>query len=142
MSTAIPSRDETGAQFSQSSLVDALDIASRLEDLKKIKDGWLDGAGRAPSHEGLDWLARVLKDRYPDYLPRPYAYPVPDGGVQLEWSIKRQEISLEIDFESRRGDWHSLDLNTSQEEQRELRLTDDADWSWVITRLTIAGATP
>ena len=84
MSTAIPSRDETGARFAQSSLLHALDIASRLEELKKIKDGWLDGAGQAPSHEGLDWLAGVLKDRYPDYLPRPYAYPVPDGGVQLE----------------------------------------------------------
>ena len=89
------------ARVAQSSLPDALDIASRFEDLKKLKDGWLDGAGRAPSHEGLDWLARVLKDRYPDYLPRPYAYPVPDGGIQLEWSIKRQEISLEVDFESR-----------------------------------------
>jgi hypothetical protein len=142
MSTARPSRDEAGARLAQSSLLDDLDIASRLADLKKIKDGWLDGAGRAPSHEGLDWLARVLKDRYPNYLPRPYAYPVPDGGVQLEWSARHEEMSLEVDLESRRGYWHSLDLKTSQEEERELSLTDDVDWSWVIRRLTIAGATP
>ena len=104
MSLAKPSSGDTGGQFVHSSLLDGpLDIAPRLDELKKIKDGWLDGAGRAPSHEGLDWLAGVLKDRYPDSLPRPYAYPVPDGGIQLEWSIKRREISLEVDFESRQG---------------------------------------
>jgi hypothetical protein len=142
MSTAIPFRDARGAQLVQPSLVDALDIVSRFEELKGLKDGWLDGAGRAPSHEGLHWLAGVLQDRCPDSLPRPYAYPVPDGGIQLEWSIQRREISLEVEFESRSGEWHSLDLNTGEEEQRELNLTDDADWSWVITRLTIAGAKP
>ncbi len=142
MSTVTSSRGDAGSQFARSSLPDALDIALRFEELKKLKDGWLDGSGRAPSHEGLDWLARVLKDRYPHSLPRPYAYPVPDGGIQLEWSIKPREISLEVDFESRSGDWHSLDLDTNQVEQRELNLTDDADWSWVITRLTIAGAKP
>jgi hypothetical protein len=119
-----------------------VDIASRLDELKKLKDGWLDGAGRAPSHEGLDWLARVLKDRYSKSLPLPYAYPVPDGGIQLEWSIKRLEISLEVDLESRTGDWHSLDLNTHEEEQSELNLSDDADWTWIMTRLTVAGAKP
>ena len=142
MSTAIPYRGAGDAQLVQSSVRDALDIASCFEEFKRLKDGWLDGAGRAPSHEGLDWLAGVLKDRCPDSLPRPYAYPVPDGGIQLEWSIKRREISLEVDFESRSGEWHSLDLNTGEEEQRELNLTDDAEWSWVITRLMIAGAKP
>ncbi len=142
MSLAKPSSGDTGGQFVHSSLLDALDIAPRLDELKKIKDGWLDGAGRAPSHEGLDWLAGVLKDRYPKSLPPLYAYPVPDGGIQLEWSIKRREISLEVDLEARRGDWHSLDLDTSQEEQKELNLSDDADSSWLITHLTIAGAKP
>jgi hypothetical protein len=142
MSTAIPHRGARAAQLVRSSLVDALDIASRFEELKRLKDGWLDGAGRAPSHEGLDWLAGVLKDRCPDSLPRPYDYPVPDGGIQLEFSIKRLEISLDVDFESRSGEWHSFDLNTGEEEQRELNLTDNADWAWVITRLTITGAKP
>jgi hypothetical protein len=140
MSIAKPSSGDTGAQFVQPLLLDTLDVASRFEELKRIKDGWLDGAGRAPSHEGLDWLARVLKDRYPKSLPPPYAYPIPDGGIQLEWSIQRREISLEVDLESRRGDWHSLHLNTREEVQKELNLSDDADWSWIITHLRIAGA--
>jgi hypothetical protein len=123
-------------------MADPLDIPARFEKLKRLKNRWLDGTGRAPSHEGLDWLARVLKDRYPSSLPLPYAYPLPEGGIQLEWSIKRREISLEVDFDSRSGEWHSLDLETDQEEQRELDLTNDADWSWLITRLEIAGTTP
>ncbi len=139
MSVVKPSSGDPGAR---SSVLQAVDIASRFDELKKLKDGWLDGAGRAPSHEGLDWLARVLNDRYPNSLPPPYAYPVPDGGIQLEWSIKRREISLDVHLEARTGDWHSLDLNTHEEEQSELNLSDDADWSWILTRLAIAGATP
>jgi hypothetical protein len=139
MSVVKPSSGDPGAR---SSVLQAVDIASRFDELKKLKDGWLDGAGRAPSHEGLDWLARVLNDRYPNSLPPPYAYPVPDGGIQLEWSIKRREISLDVDLESRTGDWHSLDLDTQEEEQSELNLSDDADWSWILTRLAIAGAKP
>jgi hypothetical protein len=103
MSIAEPSRGDTGAQFVQSSFIDALDVASRFEELKKIKDGWLDGAGRAPSHAGLDWLTGALKDCFPNSLPPPYAYPDPDGGIQLEWSIERREISLEVNLESRKG---------------------------------------
>jgi hypothetical protein len=141
MSTLTPSRGNAGAQSAQSSPLDALDFASRFEELKKLKDGWLDGAGRSPSHEGIEWLARVLNDRYPTSLPLPYVYPVPEGGVQLEWSMKRREISLEVDFDSRSAEWHSLDLDTNEEEQKDLNLTNDADWSWLITRLTIIGAT-
>ena len=84
----------------------------------------------------------MLNDRYPKSLPPPYAYPVPEGGIELEWSIKRREISLDVDLESRTGDWHSLDLNTHEEEQSELNLSDDADSSWILTRLAIAGAKP
>jgi hypothetical protein len=49
---------------------------------------------------------------------------------------------VKVDFDSRSGDWHSLDLDTNEEEQRELNLANEADWSWVITRLSFARATP
>ena len=62
----------SGDPGSQSSVLQPVDIASRFDELKKLKDGWLDGAGRTPSHEGLDWLARALNDRHPKSLPPPF----------------------------------------------------------------------
>ena len=33
------------------------DISSQIDDLRLLKDGWLEGQGKGPSQEGLDWLA-------------------------------------------------------------------------------------
>jgi hypothetical protein len=121
-------------------LLDPQDIPARLEELKMLKDGWLDGRGSAPSAVGLDWLANVFEGRYSEDLPLPYVYPVAEGGVQLEWSLQRQEASLEIDLEQKRGEWHVLDLNTGQEESKQLNLAEETAWNWLIARLTgIAG---
>ncbi|MGO9471268.1 MAG: hypothetical protein ACLQVF_44830 [Isosphaeraceae bacterium] len=122
---------------------DPLDIRARFDELKALKDGWLDGHGKALSHEGLDWLAGVLKDVYPKSLRLPYAYPSADGRVQLEWSFWGREITLEVDFGSKSGEWHSLDLDTEEEEVIEVDLASEAGWSWILKRLhQVAGATP
>ena len=57
-------------------LVISLDIAAQLDRLRNLKDGWADGMqhprdwgkgyGKAPSHEGLDWLCDTLGREYPD----------------------------------------------------------------------------
>jgi hypothetical protein len=124
-----------------STLLDPLDIPARLEELKALRDGWLDGRGIAPPPAGLDWLAGVFETRYPADLPLPYAYPVAEGGLRLEWSIDPLEISLEIDLGRRSGEWHALNLDTDEEESRTLNLDDETAWDWVIDRLTeMAGA--
>ena len=43
-------------------LHEPLDVTSQLDDLRRMKDGWYDGDGFAPSYEGLDWLAAKMKD--------------------------------------------------------------------------------
>lgn len=53
--------------------------------LRALKDGWLDGEGLAPPSYGLDWFDAAFARFYPADAPRPYVYPMPDGGVQLEW---------------------------------------------------------
>ena len=37
-----------------------LDVAARIDELKLLADGWLDGRGRAPGPGGLDWA----RERY------------------------------------------------------------------------------
>lgn len=102
------------------SLLDDMDIGARLEEFKVLKNGWLEGNGRAPKSEQLDWLTEVFESFYPDDLPSPYLYPTPDGGVQAEWSIKDSEASLEIDLAKQTAAWHLLDMATDEESETEL----------------------
>jgi hypothetical protein len=112
-----------------------MDILSRFDELKALKDGWLDGLGRAPSAEGLDWLAHRFDEFYSGSLPIPFVYPVAEGGVQLEWSIEPVEASLEIDLEARLGRWHSLDLETDREDSDTLDLDAREGWDRLAVRL-------
>ena len=69
---------------------DPLDISARLDDLRLMKNGWLEGNGLAPPHEGLDWLSRAFDDHYPKNLPLPYLYPTEEGGVQADVVVQAE----------------------------------------------------
>ncbi|MDH5508914.1 MAG: hypothetical protein OEZ32_01015 [Nitrospinota bacterium] len=117
------------------SALDPLDISARLDELRTLKAGWLDGKGLAPRHDELDWLAREFENKYPDGLPLPYIYPTAEGGIQAEWSLESTEITLEIDLEERRGSWHAMDLNSDYEEIKDLSMDIDDDWKWIVERI-------
>ncbi len=117
-------------------ILDPLDVTSRLEELKILKEGWLDGLGAAPPAVGLDWLASTFDAFYADALPLPYIYPLAEGGVRFEWSLAPHDISLEINLSERSGEWHCLDLETDQEEYRSLSLDAQEGWDWLVDRLT------
>ena len=112
-------------------LLDPLDVPARLDEFRAMRDGWLDGEGLAPSHAGLDWLSSALERHFPPDAPLPYTYPTPAGGVQLEWSLGRREISLEIDLATRRAQWHWADLDSDADAEAELNLDDAAGWKWL-----------
>ncbi len=122
-----------------------LDVTAQLDDLRNLEDGWADGVqyagdwgkgyGKAPSHAGLDWLSARFTDEYPDDLPRPYIYPTPEGGVQLEWRVGTYDISLEVELEARVGDWHNLNMEDIEADTRLLNLDDSRDWGWLNTEL-------
>ncbi len=118
------------------SLLDANDVAARLEELKALRHGWLDGKrGFAPNRVGLDWLAERFQQSYPDELPLPYLYPTAEGGIQVEWSLGDFEITLEVDIEQHRGEWHVLNMATDAEEERTLALDETADWQWLVDEI-------
>jgi len=121
-------------------LLDPLDVGGRLDELRVMKDGWLDGKGLAPAPAGLDWLANAFEERYPEDLPLPFLYPTAEGGIQAEWSHDPNEVSIEIDLASKTGEWHLLSMQTQTEETRSLKLDQDNDWKWLIARIReIAG---
>lgn len=41
----------------------------RIEEIRQLKDGWLDGAGLAPRNDHLDWFVAAFERHYPDDLP-------------------------------------------------------------------------
>lgn len=119
-------------------------IRAQLDDLRQLTDGWANGMqgaadwgnayGLALSQAGLDWLSDGFAQRYPSYAPLPYLYPTPAGGVQVEWSLGPQEISLEVNLETGRAWWHRLDLSTTADAERDLTL-DAAGWQWLVNEL-------
>lgn len=117
-------------------------IQVRLEELKALRDGWLDGRGLAPSASGLEWLAKEFEARYPEELPQPYIYPEAEGGVRLEWSLGPQEVSLDMDLARKAGNWHTLNLETDEEESKTLDLGDEAGWDWLTGRLAALDGVP
>jgi hypothetical protein len=70
---------------------------TRLLQLAHLRDGWLDGAGRAPSFIALD-AARDLLLRLDasNIQDLPGIFPMEDGGVQLEWASGERVVSIEV----------------------------------------------
>ena len=133
-------RDRNGRPYSLESvesitLLASLDVPTRLEKFRRLKDGWLEGGGLAPDHAGLDWLTNTFQRAYPVDLPLPHLYPTFGGGVQAEWLIQSYDVSLEIDLFSRHAEWHSLNLDTDEDEVRLLNMIEDRAWSWVANRI-------
>ena len=110
------------------SILDELDISAQIYDLRKLKDGWLEGQGKAPSKEGLDWLSQAFDKHYSGDLPLPYLYPTEPGGVQAEWSLGRNEITLEIDLAEHSGYFHALHMEDDTEKTRRLDLGSETQW--------------
>ena len=106
-------------------------IRTRLSGLRNLEDGWLDGYGLAPSPDGVDWLIDQFESLYDVALLTPYTYPTPEGGVQCEWRFDPQDITLEVNLESRTAEWHRLNLLTEHEETRSLNLNARNDWQWL-----------
>ena len=111
-------------------LLDPLDVPACLDEFRILKDGWLNGEGSPPSHEGLDWLAESFERCYPD-APLPYVYPTVEGGVQMEWSLGSKEISLEITLANHSAEWFWTDVASDDENERTLDLNAAADWEWI-----------
>lgn len=118
-------------------LLDPRDIDARLDELRLLRDGWLDGQGMAPSEKGLDWLSARFSVNYPDEFPLPFLYPTAEGGVQAEWSVGRYEITLEVNLEQCTGEWHYINLDTDEEEFHTLDLDDQS--GWLVIRAVLDG---
>jgi hypothetical protein len=120
---------ETSVEYGQK-------MFDRLEELKNLKAGWLDGDGEELDKDGLDWLAASLEIVYPKTLLEPVIFPTPDGGVLLEWVANGEDVSLEVDLDNHQGYYHRYSLTENLTEDQEVDLDKDEGWEKVIQCLS------
>ena len=92
-------------------------IKQKIETLRRLKNGWLNGYGRAPLPENLDWFESVFLENYQDGLPEPDIHPTIFGSIQLEWVLGDCQISLSVSFKTRQGHWRKLNDRISDHAQ-------------------------
>ncbi|MFL1584652.1 hypothetical protein NKZ05_09150 [Stutzerimonas stutzeri] len=108
-------------------IIETIDPLARLDELRLLKPGWLDGHGLVPSRADFDWLETFFKESYPPTLPSPYIYPTEEGGIQLEWRTGNQDVSVEIDLPAKMAELHGFNTETHEETLRELSLVNTED---------------
>ena len=116
-------------------LLDPLDVPARLDEFRNMRNGWLEGDGRAPDHAGLDWLSDSFERHYPDDSPLPHTYPTLEGGVEMEWSFGSRSVILEIDLEKRLGDWLGFDKESDEEDSYKLVMADNRGWKRIAAEI-------
>jgi len=111
------------------------DVPARLDELRLLRDGWLEGGGSAPTSAGLDWLSNQATRSYPEDLPLPFVYPTPEGGIRLEWSHGSHDVTLDIDLATHLAGLHALNLDSSEDLEENLSLDEPADWARLIEQI-------
>lgn len=114
--------------FEQVTLLDPLDIEARLEVLSLLNNGWLNGKGKALDNAKAKLFSEYFYSFYNESLPLPYLYPTAEGGLQAEWFINDWDISLEIDLANLNADLHGLNLQSDEEKELSLLLTEQDSW--------------
>ena len=72
-------------------------ITERFEELAALEPDW-DGYGARPTDRGALVLAqRIAESLVGLPLPAPRIFPVPDGGVQMEWTAGPVELEFEVE---------------------------------------------
>lgn len=78
------------------------DLPARFEYLFTLRDGWLDGEGKAPDANGLVWFLTEWIKRIPSTIANPYIYPTPDGNIQLEWTANHYDIEIKVNLRTKK----------------------------------------
>lgn len=111
--------------------LDPLDVVVRIEELKLLKRGWLDGKGEPIDSQKLDWVVEAFQNYYADDAKLPYLFATPEGHLLAEWSLGENSVSLDMDLGTRIADWHILNLTSNDEETKQLDLRKSDSWELI-----------
>jgi len=105
---------------------------SAARDLGDLKDGWLEGRGKAPNSLYLSMLADDLAEAFPPGIDYPAVVPTEEGNVCLEWIKPTARIELEANYAGNLLELYASDLeaDTFIEESY-----DKADWAGAFAKI-------
>lgn len=101
-------------EIDQLELLPHVELVGGIESLAELKDGWLEGGGKAPKPEDLSWLMNEVVRIFPADLEYPAVVPTEDGSVVFEWSRPQARIELEINFAEQKLELYATNLKTKQ----------------------------
>jgi len=101
-------------------------LVARFEEVLAVKDGWLDGLGRAPSEAGIRQVVSHFLHGYPALAPLPSIVPTPEGNLLLEWDVVERP-SVDLELSSMKAEFHAFAVDGSDFE-RDFSLTNGHNW--------------
>ncbi len=119
--------------------LDPLDVSVRIDEIRLLKRGWLDGKGEPFSAQHLDWVVESFAIHYPDDARLPYLFPTPEGTILAEWSLGENAVSLEINLNDRVAEWHALNLSSDKEDTQHFDLNSVSNWTTIADRVKSLG---
>ncbi len=102
------------------------ELVARFDALATLKDGWFDGAGKAPDAEVLATVGSMLVKHYPERLKLPAIIPTPEGDLVLEWR-QSGTPTLDIDGENMQAEFHAIGADGGDIEAT-MSLNTEGDW--------------
>lgn len=70
--------------------------AAQLKPLLQLRDGWDGARARKVDPHAAIWSLWVIADLVSDALVMPQLFPLPDGGIQLEWLIDGNGLEIDV----------------------------------------------
>lgn len=100
------------------------DLEVRVEELKQLQKGWLDGDQGDPlDHSGLEQVHALLAGlAEQEELPIPYLYPTVEGCLRAEWTVGTWELSAVINLAEGTTSLDAVDADTGAGKEGSLNL--------------------
>lgn len=108
------------------------EFLQELASISSLGDGWYDSQSLAPRCAAIMGARALAAPLLFHDLPFPHAFPLPDGGVSLEWSLESVEASITFHIASEVATVASWNATTDEHRYDEqTRITGDFLCEWL-----------
>lgn len=105
-------------------------IEAQIDSIANLQPGWFEGKGVGFDLKKLKTLQTILLSRY-TISTKPFIYPMPNGGISVEWENEQYDISLEIDLHDFAAHYHAYNKIDEAETERQLNIYNQTDWDFL-----------
>ena len=103
-------------------------VIDNLIDLSKLKDGWYDGDGIAPSGNDIQWLVTEFIEHFSNGDEMPVCFPMICGGIFMEWCNREYDLTCEVYRETKKAYIHYLGITNDTDNGIDVDLSVPEGW--------------